>query len=947
MPQRRSFVIGVLLPVAFVAHSAKSQTAESREAPDVARAAAAALYDGIRTETLPNGLRVYLKPITGSPVVTAKVAYKVGSADEDLEHTGLAHYLEHLLFKGTDRLMPGDIDRMTLRNGGANNAYTSDDYTVYHFDFAADRWEIALEIEADRMRNTRIDDKHEFRQEKGAVIEELARNEDTPWDLESKALLPLLHGKLSPYGHPTIGEREHVRNATAQTITDFYNRWYHPNNAALVIAGGFDPDRALARIKELFGPIPAGKLPPRKSLPPGNFTRPARHEFGSKFEVARMIMAFNTVDCTHPDYHALDVLQDLLAGGKTSRLYKRLVEGEQQAGAVSSDSSPGRYPGSFSIYVQLLKDKDRNQAEKIVLEELQRLRDEPVSAAELKRVKQGLVSGEIFSRESVHGLADSIARGVTTNDLDFLRNYLPRVSAVTAEDVQRVARKYLDPMGRVVVWSVPKNDAATRRHGDAGKDQEEEDEDARTSEDADAAKVEENVRLNLPASPRRRVSASSSVASRLAAGAEGFSLKKAQRVELPNGLVLLLLENRRLPIVVAEALVKNVSLHEPGDRLGVAAVTGMLLDEGTRKQTGQQIAEKIEDVGGILSLTSSGGSVQVLSPHRKLGLELLLECLFTPSFPPEAFARQKARLLSQIEDNERQPDYRARMAYRELAYGKHPFGRPALGRTKTVEPLTAADCSGFHRRVFIPGNTVLAVVGDFDSKQVVDEITQLTGEWKKQILPRPPTHPVEKPEQFTQRIIPMPEAAQLQFFMGHAGIRRNSPDFYKLLVMDYVLGTGPGFTDRLSARLRDREGLAYTVSAAISHSAGEEPGLFTCYIGTDARNFERVKGLFLEELRRIRSETPGVREVDDAKKYLLGNLPFRFITNEQIAGQLLAVERYGLGFDYLDAFRKHVGEVTPEDVRAVARQYLDPDRMILVAAGAIDEQGKPLSKKDE
>src|SRR5262249_8391033 len=202
----------------------------------------------------------------GAATVTTMVAYKVGSADEDLGHTGLAHYLEHLMFKGTDKIMPGDIDRLTQRNGGANNANTSEDMTVYHFDFAADRWLPALQIEADRMRNIRIDDKHEFEQEKGAVINELKRDEDEPWDLESKAILPILLGKTNPYGPPVIGEHEHVMGATAKVIKEHYDKWYFPNNAALVIVGGIDPDKALAKVKELFGSIPRGELPPRKAV---------------------------------------------------------------------------------------------------------------------------------------------------------------------------------------------------------------------------------------------------------------------------------------------------------------------------------------------------------------------------------------------------------------------------------------------------------------------------------------------------------------------------------------------------------------------------------------------------------------------------------------------------------------------------------------------------------
>jgi zinc protease len=180
--------------------------------------------------------------------------------------------------------------------------------------------------------------------------------------------------------------------------------------------------------------------------------------------------------------------------------------------------------------------------------------------------------------------------------------------------------------------------------------------------------------------------------------------------------------------------------------------------------------------------------------------------------------------------------------------------------------------------------------------------------------------------------------------MGHVGIRRDNPDYFKLLVMDYVLGTGPGFTDRLSARLRDREGLGYSVSANITGSAGEQPGTFACYIGTYPKTFAAAKKGFLEELHRIRNEKPPPEEVEDAKKYLLGHLPFQFTTTQRIADQLLTVERYHLGLDYYDKYRKAVAAVTPEDVQDVARRYLDPEHMVLVVVGAVDPEGKPLEK---
>jgi zinc protease len=407
--------------------------------------------------------------------------------------------------------------------------------------------------------------------------------------------------------------------------------------------------------------------------------------------------------------------------------------------------------------------------------------------------------------------------------------------------------------------------------------------------------------------------------------------------------VLLLLENHRLPLVVADASVKDVRLLEPADRAGLATLMGFLIDDGnTAARSSSQTAVLIEDVGGSLSFSSSGGSVRVLSGDRKLGLSLLFEGLMHPTFPADAFRRDKARLLSSIDEAETQPNNRAARAFQAAVYGKHPFGRPVLGTRKSVEALTPEDCVAFHDTVFGPDNTLVSLVGDFDADQVVEEVKALTANWKKVSVQRPDLPAVEMPAAFTQKVITMPQAAQLHFYLGHPGVRRNDPDYYKLQVMDNVLGTGPGFTDRLSARLRDREGLGYTVRANIADSASTEPGYFVCYIGTRPNNFARVKAEFLEELNRIRDEKPTEQEVQDAKLYLLGSLPFKVQTSPDVAAQLLVIERYGLGLNYLDDYRKAVAAVTPADVQEVARKHIDPKRMVLVAAGPIDQDGKPL-----
>ena len=420
-----------LLALPTMAADPESAAEKPHAASDTALKAANALYEGIRAEKLDNGLRVYLKPVAGSPVVTTMVAYRVGSADEDLDNTGLSHYLEHLMFKGTDKLKPGDIDRMTQINGGQNNAYTTNDYTIFHFDFAADRWDMALQIEADRMQNLRIDEKHEFQQEKGAVISELERDEDEPWDLEQKTILPLLFGPNNPYGHPVIGQQAQVRAATAAIIKAHYDKWYHPNNASLIICGGFDPDQAMARVKELFGPIPSAELPPRKPDVPIEHKEPIHKEFASKFDVPRMVMGFNTVSSNDPDLPALEFTQALLSGGKTSRFYKDLVEGAEIATSADAFHSWGRYPGWFGVQMELLPGKDRAKAEQLVLAELKELAEHPVPQAEMDRVRQLLVAGAVFDREAVHQLADNIAQGVSVNNLEWLKTLLPRIAAVT------------------------------------------------------------------------------------------------------------------------------------------------------------------------------------------------------------------------------------------------------------------------------------------------------------------------------------------------------------------------------------------------------------------------------------------------------------------------------------------------------------------------------------
>ena len=266
-----------------------------------------------------------------------------------------------------------------------------------------------------------------------------------------------------------------------------------------------------------------------------------------------------------------------------------------------------------------------------------------------------------------------------------------------------------------------------------------------------------------------------------------------------------------------------------------------------------------------------------------------------------------------------------------------------------MSKFTAADCKALHAGLFVPNNTTVVVVGDFDTANMVKKLETLTADWKPAKLPELTVAAPKKDGLPGEQIVTDPTASQTHVFVGHLGVTRDDPDYYSLLVMDNVLGVGPGFTDRLSASLRDRQGLAYTVNASIAGSAGDRvPGLFVGYIGTFADKYMIARDGFVKEINRIRDEKATPQEVADAKKYLLGSLPFKLTTNEQVAEQLLTAERFKLGFDFLTKYAAAVDKVTVADVQAAAKKHLDPKRLTVVSVGPIGTDGKPLpAPKDD
>ncbi len=404
--------------------------------------------EAVRRTVLNNGLVVLTRELHTSPIVTSMIWYRVGSRNEELGHTGKSHFLEHMLFKGTDRFKKGQIDLLTLKNGGANNAFTSHDFTAYYFNFASDRWQVALDIEADRMVSCTFEP-DEFEAEKKVVIEELKTSLDSPWGLlvqETEATAYKIH----PYRNPIVGWLQDVERASAAEQQAYYRKYYHPNNAILVVAGDFQTDRVLELVEDSFGDIPSGPTPPAMPLVEPQQRGERRMVVRWRSKIPRLAIGYHAPAIAHVDTYALQVLGIILAEGKASRLYQRMVEREQAVTFVTAEYGESRDPTLFNVRAEARGTHSADEVEASIYDELRSVAVKGITLNELERAKHQIEAHFILSRERTLDQAILLGQVETLNDLGYIDSYLDKILAVTADDVADVCSRYLLEDNRTV-----------------------------------------------------------------------------------------------------------------------------------------------------------------------------------------------------------------------------------------------------------------------------------------------------------------------------------------------------------------------------------------------------------------------------------------------------------------------------------------------------------------
>lgn len=904
----------------------------------------------VQERTLGNGLLVITREVHDAPVATFWVWYRVGARNEVPGITGISHWVEHMLFKGTPSLGKGEIFRLVAKNGGTLNGFTWIDYTTYFESLPSDRLDLALRIESDRMVNSRFDP-GEVASERTVIISEREGSENFPtFHLDEEVTAAAF--KAHPYGQGVIGWKCDLQAITRDDLYTWYRSHYAPNNAVVVAVGDFETDRLLQKIEEQFGPIPAG--PP---IPPVRSCEPPQE--GERRVIVRrpgptcyFLAAYHTPAAHSPDVYPLFILDAILSGakpmglfagrdttmGRSSRLYRLLVDTGLCTGASSSFGLT-RDPYLFEISAALRPETKPEEVERTIFAEIERIQRDGVRPEELEKAVKQVRAQFIYASEGVTNQAYWLGDLEMVNTYKMLDGFVERLAAVSLDDVQRVAHSYLASTNRTVGWFEPTApgaaaDAPTapvqaaRRYffdGSPGGQH------RAPFSDTPSASPGGSGPGDAAISPSRRVT--------LSGGTVGGGPTLAiQRTRLPNGIVVLGHERAATPAVVVRASIQAGAMYDPPGKEGLAYFTARLMQRGTSHHTFLQISELTDRVGASLNVDGQEHSIQVSARclREDLGMliSLLAEVVREPIFPPQEMEKLRGEILARLREQQDDTRVVSERHFRELAYpADHPYHHWIMGNEASVASFTRDDLAGFHGRYVQPNRLSLTFAGGVGFDEFVSKVNQAFNGWSAIGPSAPVSIPdAAPPSTLIRRDYAVAGKTQTDIALGRPALRRSNPDFYALSMADLILG-GLGLFGRLGTVVRDQQGLAYYVYSEVDAAIGPAP--WQVRAGVNPVNVERAIESILAEVNRIRTQTVGEDELADGKSYLTGVLPLSLETNGGVARILQNIETYDLGLDYLDRYPGIVNSLTLDQVRDAAARYFSTDQIVVVTAGPV------------
>ena len=860
---------------------------------------AAAEPAAVLRATLPNGLRVVIVPDPLAPVVTTQLTYRAGSNDAPDGFPGTAHALEHMMFRGSEGLDRDQLAELGALLGGIYNAHTEETLTQYTYTIPADDLRVALHVEALRMRGLSLN-QADWDQERGAIEQEVSRDLSSPlYKYQSQVQAILFHG--TPYEHDALGTRPSFDKTDAALLRQFYDRWYAPNNAILVIAGDVKPDQALAEVQSLFGEIPRHDVPDHALFT----VRPIEKQtlaLSTDFPAGLVTIAYRMPGLGDRDFAAADVLADVL-GSERGALYGLVPAGRALMSQFAFHPKPDVGVGyAFAAFpaggdpAPLLADLQRIIAAT--------LRD-GVSSELVTAAKRAELAQLAFQRDSISGLASAWSRAVTLREGGSPDDLARAYAAVTVADVNRLARQFLDPAHAVTAVLTPLISGKAVAGTGFG-----------SPESFD----------NLPDHPVALPPWARSALANLTVPDDG---PPPDVSVLPNGLRLIIQPEHVSHAVLVYGSVDQVSeTQEPPGKDGVATVTAALFGYGTRTRNRLAFRAAIDD---IAAEESAGASfyLRVLTPQFRRGMQLLAENELHPAFPPEAFAVVRAQIAQGLAGRLRSPGYMFRRAIDKAIV---PEGDPTLREAtpETVKDLQRADVKAFYAAAFRPDLTTIVVVGDITPQHARRVVAETFGLWRA-VGPRPVVDlPPDRPNQPSEALVPDASSLQDSVALSESvSLPVTSPDRYTLMLGNAILGSG--FSSRLYKDLRIRSGYVYSVDSNLYWTRTR--ARYTVEFGADPDKVDKARQMVLGNLRNMQTAPVTDTELSRAKALMMRRLQMLRTSVPAIASQYLRLVALGLPLDSPQIAARRYLEITAPQIQQAFGTWLRPDDLAEVVKG--------------
>lgn len=844
------------------------------------------------TYKLDNGHTVIIKEVHDNPIVTIDTWIKTGSINENDSNNGVAHFLEHLFFKGTTKHPTGEFDSILESKGAITNAATSKDFTHYYITLPSEYFKTAMDLHADMLMNPLIPRK-ELEKERKVVIEEIAKTNDSPETKLYENMIGAFYS-IHPYKRKVIGKKEIIENIPREEILKFYNTWYNPSNMITVVVGDVNTQDALNSIKQNFNRKETKKCKQQHYKSDKPVEKQIEINANDKVKTGYMIIGFRGVPQENRnDSYALDVLSTILGDGRSSKLYQSVKEQKQLAYSISAGHASMKDDSIVFVRANFTPE-NKDKVKKAIFDEITKVRNGNFDEQEINTAKSIIERDTFYSRESTSNIANEL--GYTTlvyGDSKYYDEYIANIKKVTKADLIRVAKKYLNPNYAVISVMLPSEPA--------------QDNNKQISHIQDKHKTEPVIIKQD---------------------------KTITQYKLPCDINLIINHNKLNDIVAMEIYAKGGNYIEK--KSGLGSITASAMMKGTKKYSSADLSQIMEQNGVKIAPTNGSDmfsiSVKTTKNDLCLTFDLLNEIVNNASFDAQELERVKTEKLYAIQKSRDLPSNVAFEEFKTAIWSGTPYGITGKVLEKTIPTINRDDVLNFYNSIFYPENLVISINGNVDDEEIIKNITNIfciTREadakkfdyaaYKNLFHPLTTGKTVKKSKDS--------EAAWVVLGWLTDGVN-NKKDIAALQVIDAILGSG--MSSRLFNNLRGQQGLAYQVGS--SFAANINQGVFAVYIGTNPETALHSKNEMLKQINILKREFVSDKELQEAKDKILGNFILSQETNMEKAYTLGWFELSGRGFEYINEFPQLIKSVTATDIIRVANKYFDAPYVTTIVA---------------